>query len=44
MEALGDELDEAGKAAWQKMVNNVMTGIEQEIENLKAEIEAENEV
>ena len=40
-EALGDQLEEAGKDAWVKLVNNIIAGIEPELEVLNAELEAE---
>ena len=40
---LGDSLDESGKTAWKKLVDNIITGIEQELEVLKLTIENEGE-
>ena len=39
-EALAEELDDAGKDAWAKLVNNIIIGVEQEMEALKAELES----
>ena len=41
--ALGDSLNETGKDAWKKLVNNIITGVDQELEVLKAEMENEVE-
>ena len=40
---LGDSLDESGQAAWKKLVGNIITGIEQELEVLKLSMENEGE-
>ena len=41
--ALGDSLSEEGCKAWKKLVNNIMVGIDQELEVLKAETENDGE-
>ena len=40
-EALGDELQEPGKEAWMKLVNNIILGVEQELDVLRAELETQ---
>ena len=40
-EALGDALDQEGKEAWGKLINNVIVGVEQELELLQADIQNE---
>ena len=41
--ALGDSLNETGHHAWKKLVNNIITGIDQELEVLKNEMENDGE-
>ena len=41
--ALGDSLNEIGHHAWKKLVNNIITGIDQELEVLKNEMENDGE-
>ena len=40
-EALGDALDQEGKEAWGRLINNVIVGVEQELEVLQADIQNE---
>ena len=40
-EALVDALDQEGKEAWGRLINNVIVGVEQELEVLQADIQNE---
>ena len=40
---LGDSLNETGYHAWKKLVNNIIAGVDQELEVLKADMETEED-
>ena len=40
---LGDSLSETGYHAWKKLVNNIIAGVDQELEILKADMGIEED-
>ena len=40
---LGDSLNDTGYHAWKMLVNNIIAGVDQELESLKADMEVEED-
>ena len=41
--SLGDSFNDAGYHAWKKLVNNIIAGVDQELEILKEDMEVEED-